>query len=1120
MVQQALAPLLYRELFKIRTANEASSADRVMSTLRLMETIFMEVTQREKLPFTTHFARIAYAAHKYNLPRSLQYYVHQFRRLARSVSTSDEHTVENLGAKAVADLIFTIWQQPPGDEVAQVLPLDWPMPLQEVAVVEFRAVARVVAIEDDTAAHQLLAYDEEYPDQRIRIQYHLADRNELFTPTVELIRKVTGFPIQLNLLDVEVGADGIYRPRAFVLEPDFLIDVSAVAESFQGSTTHSWGYLLKKFLPFQQSIPLMLGNIANYFLDELMSDPEVTFKELVAGIFTLNPLVFCLFTDGQIRELMGKAQGHFVRLKQMVAAGFAQEGLDRRHCYLEPTFYSETYGLQGRLDVLYRNAAPEGRSAIVELKSGKPYMPNIHGISPNHYIQTVLYDFLVRSAYGHKTNVGCYILYSSQQERPLRFAPAVRAQQYEALQIRNHLLAIEYLLSQLGTGEDSLLIQSQRLFNKLQSNRHPKIKGFAARDLDAFAQVYHQLSEVEKCYFAAFAGFIAREHLLAKTGVQGMDRMNGLASLWLDHPQDKEENYQRLAKLTLAVNRSKEIEPVLILLRGKATNPLANFRVGDITVLFPYSEDGKGMLDHQVFKCTIIALDQEQVTVRLRSRQFNDRLFVEQECWTLEHDLLDSSINAYYRGLFEWAQLPATKRELLLGQRAPLQGEVTPRSWPDQLTTEQSALLDRILAAPEYFLLWGPPGTGKTSVMLHHLVRHLLEETEEHILLLAYTNRAVDEICESIEAIGEGVKGQYLRIGSSYGTHPRFQDQLLQHAIRGTSSRRELRALIAGKRIFVGTVAALANKTDLFSLKSFQRVIIDEASQILEPLLMGLLGRFPQCVLIGDHRQLPAVVAQSDALAEVQDDQLRSAGITTLSQSLFERLYLLAQQQNWDWAFGQLTHQGRMHRDIVAFPAQQFYQGQLQCLPAAIPARERQEQPIHWKLPPDANVLEQQLCQSRVVYLPTPIDEGSSTLKTNHYEARLLVDIIKAFHRLAAENGEELSSGSMGIITPYRAQIAQIRSLLVAEEMPPADYTIDTVERYQGGARDIILISLCTNAERQLQALSSLSAEGVDRKLNVAMTRARSHLVILGNEEILRRSPVYEELIRFCRKAN
>ena len=412
MVQQALAPLLYRELHKILSTANMSTAEQIVACRQLLDLIFLEATRREKLPFTTHFARIAYAAHQYNLPKSLLYYVHHFRRLGRNAKTATESSTLEVGTKAIADVIFAIWQQPPAEELATILPLQWPMPVQEFVVVAFRTLVRVVALEDDTTAQQLIGRDTEHPAEAVRIQYHLADRNELFTPTIDLARKVTGFPVQLNLLDVEVGADGIYRPRAVVLEPDFLIDVSAVAESFQGGDTHPWGYLLKKYLPFQQSIPLMLGNIANYFLDELMSDPEVTFQELVAGIFGLNPLAFCLFTDGQIRELMGKAQGHFVRLKQMVQVGFKEEDLDRRYCYLEPTFYSEMYGLQGRLDVLYRNPQPEGRSAIVELKSGKPYRPNIHGISPNHYIQTVLYDFLVRSANGQKSNVGCYILFS------------------------------------------------------------------------------------------------------------------------------------------------------------------------------------------------------------------------------------------------------------------------------------------------------------------------------------------------------------------------------------------------------------------------------------------------------------------------------------------------------------------------------------------------------------------------------------------------------------------------------------------------------------------------------------------------------------------------------------
>ena len=1113
--QADLPSMLYHELYKIMSHPTLPAAGQTEATLQLVNLIFQEATRREKLPFTTHFARMAYAAHQYALPKPLQYYVYLFRRLARQNQQAEAESTVQLGAKVTAELILAIWRVTPPAELAEILPLEWSLSMQEVAVAAFRPVARVLVLADDEAQEQLLARDQDYPEQEVRIQYHLAERNEMFTPTISVMRKVTGFPITLNLLDVEVGVDGIYRPRGFVLEPDFLVDVSAVADGFQNGTTHPWGYLLKKFLPFEQSLPLMLGNIANFFLDELMTNPEVTYRELTSKIFNLNPLAFCCFTDKEVRELMGRAQGHFVRLQQMAVQGFQDEGMNSEYCYLEPTFYSERYGLQGRLDLLYRSPQDGGRTAIVELKSGKPFMPNIHGISPNHYIQTVLYDFLVRSAFGSATNVGCYILYSGQEDRPLRFAPAIKAQQYEALQLRNQLLGIEYLLGQLGTGTEDLLAQTRRLFGRLDAGNFGQIKGYGARDLEAFARIFQQLTTVETSYFGAYAGFVAREHVLAKTGVQGLDQLNGLASLWLDHPADKEQNYQRLAQLQLVVNKTKEEEPILILLRTPETNPLANFRTGDIAVLFPYSEDGKGVLAHQVFKCTIIALDAEQVTVRLRCRQFNDRIFYEYDRWTIEHDLLDSSFNAYYRGLFDWAASPPDHRQLLLGQRAPQQAHLVTHHWPANLTGEQADLMDKILAAPEYFLLWGPPGTGKTSVMLHHLVSHLLLETDENILLLAYTNRAVDEICESIERIDDNLRQQYLRIGSNYGTHPQYQDQLLQNAIQDLSSRQELKDLIGSRRIFVGTVASLAGKTDLFRLKTFQRVIIDEASQILEPLLVGLLSQFKKWVLIGDHRQLPAVVAQAPELTRITDPLLIESGITELGQSLFERLYQRCQAAGWTWAYGQLTHQGRMHRDIMAYPAAHFYEGHLNCLPEATSTYQRQVAALTWQLPPDANVLEQQLLRRRLLFMATQPDLESPTLKTNRFEARLLVDLVKAFERLAQENGAPLAPGKIGIITPYRAQIAQIRSLLEADGLQPDHYTIDTVERYQGGARDIILISLCTNAPRQIKSLSSLSSEGVDRKLNVAMTRAREHLVILGNPEILRQSPVYRELLDF-----
>ena len=142
-----------------------------------------------------------------------------------------------------------------------------------------------------------------------------------------------------------------------------------------------------------------------------------------------------------------ESQRHFLTLKKLVKEDLAEQQLAIAHCFLEPTFYSEMYGLQGRIDIFHQS---NDKNAIIELKSGKPFQPNVYGISPNHFVQTLLYDLLVQSTFGKDTDPVNYILYSSQQETPLRFAPRVKAQQYDALQVRNHLVALEWLFLQIG----------------------------------------------------------------------------------------------------------------------------------------------------------------------------------------------------------------------------------------------------------------------------------------------------------------------------------------------------------------------------------------------------------------------------------------------------------------------------------------------------------------------------------------------------------------------------------------------------------------------------------------------------------------------------------------------
>ncbi|MFK8104382.1 MAG: DEAD/DEAH box helicase [Saprospiraceae bacterium] len=1117
MNKKATAALFYQELSKIYT-NDLTATERLQATSRLLNMLFIDCTRSEKLQFTTLFARFAYAAHKYSLPKQLQFYLHTFRRRARAIpqrKDAEETALQKeflLGAKVVAESIEALLDVTIPQDILVWLPANDFFKFSPVAIKAFLPFCKVVLLEDDPEANQFIASAEHQPAEQIRIQYNIAERNENFNPTIQKIKSYFQFPLVVNLIDVEIDEATRYRPKAFVIEPDYLVDVTAVANCFQSFGAVPLLYLLKKFLPFTYSKYLMIGNIANFFLDELMSNPAASFKEVFPRVFQLNPIIFATFDNRTIREIMQSSQKHFINLKKIILKDFSALGINTEHCFLEPSFYAEKYGLQGRLDVFYQNPKPDQSSAIIELKSGKAFMPNVYGISPAHFNQTLLYDLMLKSVFSQKLHLTNYILYSGLDLNHLRFAPATKAQQYEALQQRNQLVALEQNLIRINDQTEQADI-----FNKLSPEYFPKATGFLAKDLAFFQKVYVNMTTLERKYFRAYASFIAREHQLAKTGVQGLDNINGIASLWLNDFEEKQANFDIISHLRIKENLAATSELTITFEKTEDSNPLAKFRNGDIAVLYPFKDVNATVLSSQIFKCTIIEITEEFVSVRLRSQQFNNSIFEENPFWNLERDLLDSSFNGLYRGLFAFNLFPKHKKDLLLCLRAPAKvAPGTSLNVASELTEEQQGIFQKLLAAKDYFLLWGPPGTGKTSMMLKHFVAHLYDHSSEDILLLAYTNRAVDEICEAIESIRPSMQSAYLRIGSTYSTKEKFRKNLLNQKMESVQNRKGLVTLLGQHRIFVSTVSSISSKQGLLQLKKFNRVIIDEASQILEPILMGLLPQFEKFILIGDHKQLPAVVVQDHESSACADAEMHEIGITNLRNSLFERLFKQCQQNNWHWAYAQLSHQGRMHQEVMQFSNDYFYQGTLKILPNNISLSALQQQDLSYQIPEAASVLEKLLCQRRVLFLPSESDEQVS-LKTNTYEAEMLSDLILAFQKIYQTNQLDFNANSLGIITPYRAQIAQIQQTLQAKEIAIDQLTIDTVERYQGGARDIILISLCTNDFRQLDTLISLSEEGVDRKLNVALTRARKHLIILGNPTILEQNEIYKNLIDLCK---
>ena len=167
---------------------------------------------------------------------------------------------------------------------------------------------------------------------------------------------------------------------------------------------------------------------------------------------------------------------------------------------------------------------------------------------------------------------------------------------------------------------------------------------------------------------------------------------------------------------------------------------------------------------------------------------------------------------------------------MLLAQRLPAFDE----TFSTRISTtpdDFSRVALKAQAAQDYFLLIGPPGTGKTSCALKKMVETFYQEENTQILLLSYTNRAVDEICKSLSSIQPEV--DFIRVGSELSCDEAYRNHLIENELSLCSRRSEVVERITRCRIFVGTVASISGKPELFRLKTFDVAIIDEATQIL-----------------------------------------------------------------------------------------------------------------------------------------------------------------------------------------------------------------------------------------------------------------------------------------------
>ena len=998
---------------------------------------------------------------------------------------------------------------------------------ENIQITNYRYI-RCIVREWDESTIQVAVTNQDSSEELLTVDY-------MNTPDYidfSYIRPMLREGMQLNLLDCTVTRKKVV-PRLIVVEPDYLIDISTIANCFETYGHHPLLFTVNRLTPRLSNKHIVLGNFAGSALDDIINHPaEYDIKETFRSNFREKALDYATCPDFDAASFKQDAERQVENIKGIVDEIF--QTFDREKAILEPSFVCERLGIQGRVDLMTTDL-----KLLVEQKSGKNTFierkyKNPHGSLhvEKHYVQVLLYYGILQYNFQLSSkNAHIQLLYSKYPlpDGLLEVEPLQKLIR-EAIRFRNQAVATEFWMADNGFDRMLPLLTPQTLNVEKQNDNF--YNRYLLPQLTETLAPLHQLNDLERAYFTRMMTFVIKEQLVSKVGVQeGVGNSN--ADLWNMPLAEKKETGNIYTGLTIIEKeRSSSFngyDTITLAVPQQGEDFLPNFRRGDMIYLYAYKKNEAPDVRMSIlFKGSLQEIHGDRLVVHLNDGQQNPDL-ISGDYFAIEHAGSDIGGTSAIRSLYTFITSNEERRQLLLGQRVPRVDKslTLSRSYhPDY-----DEIILKAKQAQDYFLLIGPPGTGKTSQALQFLVREQLAEqskvqsskfkVQSSILLLAYTNRAVDEICNMLTENDI----DYIRIGNEFSCDPKYSDHLLKEVLDDNATLNSIKSTIADARIVVATTSTMNSNAALFNIKHFDLAIIDEASQILEPNIIGLLTvrhaerrAIDRFILIGDHKQLPAVVQQSDAETEIDDGELLRINLFSCANSLFERLILTERAAGRTDFIGTLHKQGRMHPDIADFANRKFYaREQLECVPLA----HQLEQTLNYNEVSEDET-DDVLKAHRMIFIPSkPCRQLNISEKVNTEEARIITDLLRRLYRQLGKNFDPQKS--VGVIVPYRNQIAMIRKEIEKLGIPELEeISIDTVERYQGSQRDIILYSFTIQSRYQLDFLTANTfyedGQPIDRKLNVAITRARKQLILTGNEPTLRQNQIFAELIDYIKE--
>jgi DNA replication ATP-dependent helicase Dna2 len=858
-----------------------------------------------------------------------------------------------------------------------------------------------------------------------------------------------------------------------VLEPEWLEDVTSLTRTQYCERE----YLIRKFQPDAASEAILRGTLAHAIFRQIVATPDdnsllqealdqgLRGSALQMAALQVDPVTARTDALPVLRNLV-----RWVRQRAPAGASHSETFL-----------LAHRLGMRGRIDAAW---TVDGRiDTVAELKTGKTWNGRAR---VEHELQVGAYGLmLAERGQADLRQERLLLLYGTNEDEngspDLERQVPFRARTFANLvHFRNRLVLIDLTGRATYQGPSRcrpcrLKLDCHRLTELLEEPRCANGCVMAER-----CPGQSQFSPAERELFARWSALLEREWRAIN---------DATARLWRTHPSSRcaDGSAAEVLESSPRAPLSDGSQPYRLHLGNDC-----EARLGDRLLL----SDAAGPAAGQVAQVEVRGVGDRTLEVlaneplrfapRWLDQYGSDRLFLRN-----------------YAGLYGWLAEPTDRRALLTELRPPrfaTSGPPARDDLPDnrRLNPLQVEALTLALRAEDYLLIQGPPGSGKTEVIAA-LARQLTDDGRR-VLLLAGTNRALDRLLSACARLG--LEERLVRLGSRAEPGSAGERRLLTR-LAGLSreegeSEAPLEEVVARiaelmeAPILAATTSTIGGGVYATLRGRFDTVILDEASQVTLPAALGVVGFARRFILVGDHRQLPPVV-QSEPPEQGPG----------LSESLFEHL-ARARETDGQPGLVRLEEQYRMNTEICAFPSQTWYDGHLHSAPSVATARLRLA--VSPGLPPTLTDI---LDPARPVLFVDLSAAPGGAPRTNPREAELARLLLEAARR------GELPARDLAVIAPFRAQVAAIRLELKRSDDPElvalADELVDTVDRFQGSERALVIYSFSSFGLE----LHPLMLD--DRRLNVALTRARHKLILLGDLRTLRVHPRFAALESFCR---